>query len=124
MKKALPIVDRRTKFAIPLTGYVVYLFIASNPCEVFAKTAPKLFQVEPHGFHACAVRGPAGYGLYLPARNTDHDDIAHEVLHVVTYLLDTMGHAAGVKDEFGPRIAGFITARIYRSFEKAHLTIR
>lgn len=122
MKK---VIYRKSTVQIPLTGYELLLFIAVDPRATFDATAKKYFGLSEStkSFHAMATRGPAGFGLYFPARDTHVDDVAHEVRHVVNYLIDTMGHDATVSDEFGPRLEGFIAKYVHRQFKKAGLRI-
>lgn len=117
---------RRCVVTIPLTRSLLHIFIAENPQPLYRATC-KLFGFEDDDvprFHARAVRGNGRFGLYFHAHGTDHDDIAHEVTHIVTYILDYLGHDFNTCDEFGPRLAGFAAAQVYREFKKAGLRIK
>lgn len=124
MKK--PNLIRRARTVIPLTSIPVYVFIAEDPVETFNEVCTRLFGLSPRpsgAFHASAAGGNWTYGLFLPARKTDRDDLGHEIDHLRTYIIDVLGHETTRQDEFGPRIAGHLHKFVNRQFKKAGLVI-
>lgn len=110
---------------VPLIDVELRLFVARDPNIVFESNAARLFDLDPNSqpFHARATRGRGRYGLYFTAAKLDHDDIGHEVRHIVEFIIDYFGHDATPCDEFGPLLSGFIAKWVYRQLKKAKIRV-
>ncbi len=99
----------KSKFKIPLYNVYVELVVAKDAVKAWKQS--KFFTLPLEGFRACCARNDKHFALFFHTNAICDDDVAHEIKHLVDYIMVYIQEDAGASER-PAYLTGFIHTRI------------